>query len=240
MVITSRFLFITSSTPWEWRWGTAGSRWARQGRSGFCGALPKSPRIGPDGRHDACFLTRSSHVTGEIHVHEMAWAGEELWLVNTAFSCLCTLDVEHSFVPRWRPPFVSALAAEDRCHLNGLALEEGRPRYVTAMSETDTREGWRQQGDARVLDRCPERRDGRPWVRDAAFAPRPPGSGLDAGFRSGPAGDGRSHRWESRGGLRAAGLHPRSGDGRPAGARRFIEDPRNLDLRRRAGLRASP
>ncbi len=100
-------------------------------------------RIEPNGHHDACFLTRSSHVTGEIEVHEMAWVGEELWLVNTAFSCLCTLDGEHSFVPRWRPPFVSALAAEDRCHLNGLAIEDDRPRYVTAMSETDTPQGWR-------------------------------------------------------------------------------------------------
>ena len=28
---------------------------------------------------------------------------DELWLVNTRFSCLATLDHEHSFVPRWRP-----------------------------------------------------------------------------------------------------------------------------------------
>jgi uncharacterized protein (TIGR03032 family) len=102
-----------------------------------------APRLGPDGRHDACFLARSTHMTGDIHVHEMAWAGEELWLVNTLFSCLCTLDDRHSFVPRWRPPFVSALAAEDRCHLNGLALADGRPAYVTAMAETDTARGWR-------------------------------------------------------------------------------------------------
>jgi uncharacterized protein (TIGR03032 family) len=46
-------------------------------------------------------------------------------------------------VPHWRPPFISALAAEDRCHLNGLALVEGQPKYVTALGETDTRDGWR-------------------------------------------------------------------------------------------------
>jgi uncharacterized protein (TIGR03032 family) len=66
-----------------------------------------------------------------------------LWLVNTAFSCLCTLDRRHSFVPRWKPPFVTALAAEDRCHLNGLAMTDGMPRYVTALAETDTPQGWR-------------------------------------------------------------------------------------------------
>jgi uncharacterized protein (TIGR03032 family) len=100
-------------------------------------------RVDPPGRHDACFLTRSSHFTGEVQAHELAWAGDDLWLVNTAFSCLCTLDGAHSFVPRWRPPFVSALAAEDRCHLNGMALADGRPKYVTALAETDAPQGWR-------------------------------------------------------------------------------------------------
>jgi uncharacterized protein (TIGR03032 family) len=66
-----------------------------------------------------------------------------LWIVNTAFSCLCTLDGEHSFVPRWRPPFVTTLAPEDRCHLNGIALVDGKPHYATALSETDTPQGWR-------------------------------------------------------------------------------------------------
>ena len=102
-----------------------------------------APRVEPAGRHDACFLTRSSHFTGEVQAHELAWAGDELWLVNTAFGCLCTLDDQHSFVPRWRPPFISSLAAEDRCHLNGLAMADGAPRYVTALAETDTPQGWR-------------------------------------------------------------------------------------------------
>lgn len=108
------------------------------------GAPHIAPRLTPEGRFDACFLTRSAHFTGDIHGHELAW-GEagELWLVNTLFSCLCTLDEEHSFVPRWRPPFVSALAPEDRCHLNGLAMTEGQPLYVTAHAETDTPDGWR-------------------------------------------------------------------------------------------------
>jgi uncharacterized protein (TIGR03032 family) len=102
-----------------------------------------APRLPPAGRHDACMLARSCHFTGDVQGHELAWAGDELWLVNTAFSCLCTLGPEHSFVPRWKPPFVSALAAEDRCHLNGLALADGRPRYVTALGESDTPQGWR-------------------------------------------------------------------------------------------------
>ena len=101
-------------------------------------------KLDPPGRHEGCFLPRSSHVTGNIQIHEMAWgAGNELWVVNTRFSCLCTLDASASFAPRWRPPFVSALEPTDRCHLNGLGMVEGRPRYVTALGETDEPAGWR-------------------------------------------------------------------------------------------------
>lgn len=134
-----------------------------------------APRIEPAGMHDACYLPRSSHVTGDIGVHEVAWAREqgagirsqetgfrtremsesesltpvpcplppELWMVSTRFSCLATLNPDYSFVPRWLPPFISSLVAEDRCHLNGLAIAEGEPRFVTALGNTDVRDGWR-------------------------------------------------------------------------------------------------
>jgi uncharacterized protein (TIGR03032 family) len=109
----------------------------------FRNAPDIAPRVEPTGQHDACYLPRSSQVTGDIAIHEMAWAGDELWIVNTRFSCLCTLHPDYSFVPRWRPPFITALAAEDRCHLNGLVLEDGGPKYITALGDTDTRDGWR-------------------------------------------------------------------------------------------------
>ncbi len=101
-------------------------------------------KLAPAGKHDACFLPRTSHVTGNVQVHEMAWAGDELWFVNTRFSCLCGRSADFNFVPHWRPRFISALAPEDRCHLNGLGLRDGRVRYVTALGETDDRGGWRR------------------------------------------------------------------------------------------------
>ena len=118
---------------------------APRSRSGSSStSRPSTARLDPPGRHDACFLPRSSHVTGNIQIHEMAWgSGDELWVVNTRFSCLCTLDRSASFAPRWRPPFVTALEPTDRCHLNGLAMVDGRPRYVTALGETDEPAGWR-------------------------------------------------------------------------------------------------
>jgi uncharacterized protein (TIGR03032 family) len=100
-------------------------------------------RLAPPGRHDACFLPRRCHVTGNVLVHEMAFGGDELWFVNTRYSCLCTLDPSSSFVPRWRPPFVTALEPTDRCHLNGLAMAGGRPRYATALGASDSAAGWR-------------------------------------------------------------------------------------------------
>ena len=101
-------------------------------------------RLSPPGRHDACFMPRSSHITGDVRIHEMAYdAGGRLWFVNTRFSCLCTLDPESSFVPRWRPPFITQLEPSDRCHLNGLGMRDGRPKYVTALGQTDEAAGWR-------------------------------------------------------------------------------------------------
>lgn len=101
-------------------------------------------KLQPPGKHDACFLPRKSHVTGDIRVHELAFAEGGLRIVNTRFSCLAALDGEHSFVPCWRPPFVTALSADDRCHLNGLAVVDGKVRFVTALGATDTPQGWRE------------------------------------------------------------------------------------------------
>lgn len=109
---------------------------------------------------DTAYVPRSVVYTGDILVHEMGYGADStLYFVNTRFSCLCRLDLDHSFVPVWRPPWVTALAAEDRCHLNGLAMVEGRPRYVTALAPTDTRHGWRElKGTAGLVVEVPDGR----------------------------------------------------------------------------------
>jgi uncharacterized protein (TIGR03032 family) len=101
-------------------------------------------KLDPPGKHDACYLPRKMHVTGDIDIHEMALVQNELWFVNTRFSCLCTLDGEHNFVPRWRPFFISAYDLSDRCHLNGLGIRDDKPKYVTALGATNMNQEWRQ------------------------------------------------------------------------------------------------
>jgi hypothetical protein len=118
----------------------------RRGQAHFAPKTPQNEPV-PDGSgtgstHDACFLPRRSHTTGDVQIHEMAWIENELWFVNTAFSCLSTCSNVNSFEVRWRPPFIDQLVPADCCHLNGLAVRDGRPAYVTALGATNTAGGW--------------------------------------------------------------------------------------------------
>lgn len=95
------------------------------------------------GRFDLSLMPRKTFITGDIDVHELAVDGSgEPVFVNTSFSCLATVDPVHSFRPIWKPSFISDLVREDRCHMNGLGMLDGNPKYVTAVAQTDVAEGW--------------------------------------------------------------------------------------------------
>jgi uncharacterized protein (TIGR03032 family) len=94
--------------------------------------------------YDRLYVPRLAWTTGHLDAHDVAVDGSgRVVFVNTLFSCLATVSERHSFVPLWQPPFVTRLAAEDRCHLNGLAMENGAPAYVTAVAKGDAHEAWR-------------------------------------------------------------------------------------------------
>lgn len=131
--------------------------------------------------YDALFVPQSATYTADLDVHDVAFdADGKLVFVNTLFSCLATTSETHSFRPLWKPPFVSRLAPEDRCHLNGLAMRDGKPAYVTAVAETDVADGWREHrtGGGVMIDvasgevvcrglsmpHSPRLHDGRLWV----------------------------------------------------------------------------
>jgi uncharacterized protein (TIGR03032 family) len=95
--------------------------------------------------YDALFVPQSAAYTADLDVHDVAFGADgKLVFVNTLFSCLATTSETHSFKPLWKPPFISRLAPEDRCHLNGLAMRDGEPAYVTCVAETDVTDGWRE------------------------------------------------------------------------------------------------
>ena len=95
--------------------------------------------------HDALYAPRMSWVTGDLDVHDLGVLpdGRPVF-ANTLFSCVAKVSGTDSFVPLWKPRFISKLAAEDRCHLNGLAMEGGVPRYVTVVGQSDVADGWRE------------------------------------------------------------------------------------------------
>ena len=104
-------------------------------------------KLSSDLNPDALFAPQSTIHTGKLDVHDMGYGSapgfEGLWFINSAFSCLSLLNSDFSFVPKWRPKWISGLAFENRCHLNGLAMVDGAPKYVTSLSQSDTPNGWR-------------------------------------------------------------------------------------------------
>jgi uncharacterized protein (TIGR03032 family) len=110
--------------------------------------------------YDRLYVPKVANTTGDLDIHDVAvdHTGRPVFAA-TSFGCLATLAERASFTPLWRPPFLSKLAAEDRCHLNGLALADDRPRYVTAVSMSDVVDGWRdRRRDGGVVLEVPEGR----------------------------------------------------------------------------------
>ncbi|MFM1918247.1 MAG: hypothetical protein RJB01_1762 [Actinomycetota bacterium] len=104
---------------------------------------------------DATYSVTAHTYTGDVLMHEMAYAADgSLYFCNTQYNAICRADPSCSFVPVWKPKFISEIVAEDRCHLNGLAMVGGEPRFATALAATDTKDGWRTTGGSSgvVLD----------------------------------------------------------------------------------------
>lgn len=106
------------------------------------GLAPKYPAQ-PD-TYDTLYMPRASYYTGNLDIHGLAWGNRGLWAVNTVFSCLSIVDDNFSFTPQWQPPFVTKLAPEDRCHLNGMAMQNGEPIWVTTLGTGDEMKCWRK------------------------------------------------------------------------------------------------
>ena len=100
-------------------------------------------RFREDGQYDALYLPRTSYHYPDLHVHDVGLVSDSVWMVNTRFNCLSHPSDRMTFEPIWSPPFITDLVPEDRCHLNGLAMRDGKPAFVTALAETNIVGGWR-------------------------------------------------------------------------------------------------
>jgi uncharacterized protein (TIGR03032 family) len=94
-------------------------------------------------KFDSLYFPRATYYCGETDLHDINFGNGGLWAVNTKFSCISTYDINYSFTPRWKPPFITELEPQDRCHLNGMAMIDKTPAFVTALSKTNRRGGWR-------------------------------------------------------------------------------------------------
>ena len=136
------------------------------------------------GQFDKCYVPRNAQTIGDLDIHELGIRKNgKVVFVNTKYSCLAELSQTHSFKAIWKPTFISKLAPEDRCHLNGLAMVDGEPKYVTAVCRSDSVDGWRdrRQDGGVVIDvqtdeivceglsmpHSPRWHNGRLWVLNA-------------------------------------------------------------------------
>lgn len=102
---------------------------------------PKSPN-----KYDALYMPRVSYHTGPLDIHDLSFGkNDQLFAVNTLFSCLIAVDSDYNFSPYWKPAFIDKLVSEDRCHLNGMAMKDGLPKYATAFNQGNTHQSWREK-----------------------------------------------------------------------------------------------
>ena len=108
-----------------------------------------------DGQFTDCFVPRTAHLTGILDAHDVGVTKkDEILFVNTRYNCIAEVSNAHSFKVHWKPDFISSVVSEDRCHLNGLAMQDGAAKYVTAVSKSDTIDGWRDRrsGGGIIID----------------------------------------------------------------------------------------
>jgi uncharacterized protein (TIGR03032 family) len=107
---------------------------------GLAKFYPKSPS-----KYDAMFMPRLTYHTNFLDIHDLEYGKDGLYGVNTLFSSIVKFNESYSFEPYWKPSFVSELASEDRCHLNGMIMKDGKPKYGTAFNQGNTPQSWRSE-----------------------------------------------------------------------------------------------
>lgn len=93
--------------------------------------------------YDALYVPRAKYYTGELDIHDITFSADGILAVNTQFSCVSRIDENFSFTHAWQPSFIPTLTPGDSCHLNGMVIENDKPKYLTALGSTSVSKGWR-------------------------------------------------------------------------------------------------
>lgn len=95
---------------------------------------------------NTCFMPKKSFYTTDLDIHDIVVnQQDEIYFVTSQFNCVATpTDKGQCFEVYWKPPWISNIVSEDRCHLNGLALRDNLPRYITTISVSNVLRGWRE------------------------------------------------------------------------------------------------
>ena len=105
------------------------------------GAKPDTTNVG---EFDACFIPQSAYFSNDCDSHDLCVDSTgNVYYVSATFCCICQPSETHSFKVFWKPSWISKITSEDRCHLNGMCCRDGKPRYVTAVSLSDSKGAWR-------------------------------------------------------------------------------------------------
>lgn len=102
---------------------------------------PKKEKV-----YDCMFFPRITYHTSALDMHDVHFGeNETIFAVNTLFSCIVTLDSNYNFTPYWKPKQINELLSEDRCHLNGMAMQNGKPKYASAFNEGNSAKSWKEE-----------------------------------------------------------------------------------------------
>jgi uncharacterized protein (TIGR03032 family) len=91
------------------------------------------------------FAKETTHATGRLDVHDLAFDARGLCFANTRFNCLARPGRRSRFRRAWTPSFLTASATRDCCHLNGLGVRGGRLAVATAFCTSSMTGGWRTE-----------------------------------------------------------------------------------------------
>lgn len=99
------------------------------------------------GIFDKNFVPNTTIHRQDVDIHDICKTDDgEIYYISAMFSCICKPSKDNkTFEVYWKPPWISKLAAEDRCHLNGLCCIDGKPRFVSSICQGDIVKTWQEK-----------------------------------------------------------------------------------------------